>query len=104
LADDAQIVRDEQVRERTPCAKLDEQIHDLRLNRDVELAPRNALPSAGGAGGGAAGGTGGVCEPGADQSGNDSPGISSLHGHCEADGRCTCAPGFDKNPDTGMCL
>ncbi len=45
-----------------------------------------------------------ACQPGMDQSCNDSPVVSSLHGKCEADGTCTCNAGFAKNPDTGRCL
>lgn len=44
-----------------------------------------------------------ACQPGMDQSCNDNPLISSIHGKCEADGTCTCT-GFGKNPDTGRCL
>jgi hypothetical protein len=45
-----------------------------------------------------------ACQPGMDQSCNDNPLISSIHGKCEADGTCTCISGFAKNPDTGRCL
>lgn len=45
-----------------------------------------------------------VCEPGADQTCNDNPTISSLHGTCLQDGTCDCGSGFDKNPATGRCL
>jgi len=45
-----------------------------------------------------------ACQPGMDQSCNDSPIISSIHGTCEPDGTCTCISGFAKNPDTGRCL
>ncbi len=45
-----------------------------------------------------------VCQPGTDQSCNDSPIISSLHGTCEANGTCTCHFGAGKNPSTGRCL
>jgi hypothetical protein len=45
-----------------------------------------------------------VCEPGADQSCNDNPAFSSLHGRCLADRTCECAAGVEKNPDTGRCL
>jgi hypothetical protein len=45
-----------------------------------------------------------ACQPGMDQSCNDNPVISSLHGVCESDGTCTCKAGFAKNPDTGRCL
>ena len=44
-----------------------------------------------------------VCQPGADQTCNDSLTISSLHGVCEADGTCTCNGSFEKNPATGRC-
>jgi hypothetical protein len=44
-----------------------------------------------------------VCEPGADQTCNDDPTISSLHGECSSDGTCTCHEGIEKNPDTGRC-
>lgn len=45
-----------------------------------------------------------ACQPGMDQSCNDNPVISSVHGTCEADGTCSCNAGFPKNPDTGRCL
>jgi hypothetical protein len=45
-----------------------------------------------------------ACQVGMDQSCNDNPVISSLHGVCEADGTCTCNNGFQKNPATGRCL
>jgi hypothetical protein len=44
-----------------------------------------------------------ACQPGMDQSCNDNPLISSIHGVCEPDGTCTCNSGFAKNPDTGRC-
>jgi len=45
-----------------------------------------------------------VCTPGMDQTCNDSPIISSLHGTCNSDGTCTCDRGWEKNPLTGRCL
>jgi hypothetical protein len=45
-----------------------------------------------------------VCTPGADQTCNDDPAISSLHGKCNADSTCTCSAGFMKNAKTGRCL
>lgn len=45
-----------------------------------------------------------VCEPGRDQTCNDDPAISSLHGTCKPDGTCQCAAGVEKNPATGRCL
>ena len=46
-----------------------------------------------------------VCTFGMDQTCNDDPEISSLHGQCEPDGTCTCFEGFGgKNPETGRCL
>lgn len=45
-----------------------------------------------------------VCTPGSDQTCNDDPAISSLHGVCEADGTCTCKSDFAKNTKTGRCL
>lgn len=45
-----------------------------------------------------------VCEPGMDQSCNDDPAISSLHGRCLPNGTCECANGIEKNPETGRCL
>jgi len=44
-----------------------------------------------------------VCQPGADQTCNDSPYISSIHGTCQPDGTCTCSGTFEKNPATGRC-
>lgn len=45
-----------------------------------------------------------VCSPGADQTCNDNLSVSSLHGHCENNGSCTCGAGFAKNPTSGKCL
>ena len=45
-----------------------------------------------------------VCTPGADQTCNDNPIISSLHGHCTNAGQCVCGTGFVFNPNTGRCL
>lgn len=45
-----------------------------------------------------------VCELGRDQTCNDDPAISSLHGTCKPDGTCECAAGVEKNPATGRCL
>jgi hypothetical protein len=44
-----------------------------------------------------------ACEPGVDQTCNDNPLISSLHGTCQDDGTCLCNSGFTPNPDTGRC-
>jgi len=51
-----------------------------------------------------AGGEAAVCEPGADQTCNDDPAISSLHGACRQDGTCLCNEGVAKNSETGRCL
>lgn len=45
-----------------------------------------------------------VCTYGMDQTCNDDPIISSLHGVCQADSTCRCSDGFAMNPDTGRCL
>jgi len=45
-----------------------------------------------------------VCTYGMDQTCNDDPMISSIHGTCNEDGTCTCDKGWDKNPETGRCL
>jgi hypothetical protein len=44
-----------------------------------------------------------VCTYGMDQTCNDNPLISSLHGYCQPDGTCICKDGYEKNPSTGMC-
>jgi hypothetical protein len=44
-----------------------------------------------------------VCQPGADQTCNDDPVISSIHGRCRFDGTCECLEGFAPNPETGRC-
>jgi hypothetical protein len=44
-----------------------------------------------------------VCTFGQDQTCNDNPEISSLHGNCRSDGTCECQPAFPKNPATGRC-
>jgi len=61
-------------------------------------------PNESGTSGGDAAQDSGVCEPGADQTCNDNPAISSLHGRCLPDRTCECAEGVQKNPDTGRCL
>lgn len=53
--------------------------------------------------GASAGDEAAVCEPGADQTCNDNPAISSLHGTCQPDGSCLCNPGVEKSPATGRC-
>lgn len=45
-----------------------------------------------------------ACTPGSDQTCNDDPAISSLHGACDSEGICTCKTGFAKNTKTGRCL
>lgn len=45
----------------------------------------------------------GVCEPGADQTCNLDPEVSSLHGRCEDDGTCTCLDGFELDEASGLC-
>jgi hypothetical protein len=45
-----------------------------------------------------------VCTYGMDQTCNDDPVISSLHGVCQPDGTCKCNDGFAINPETGRCL
>jgi hypothetical protein len=44
-----------------------------------------------------------ACTPGADQTCNDNPLISKIHGTCQMDGQCSCHPGFSINPATGKC-
>jgi hypothetical protein len=44
-----------------------------------------------------------VCTPGADQTCNDNPIVSSFHGHCTDAGTCQCN-GTILNPNTGRCL
>lgn len=43
-----------------------------------------------------------VCEPGADQTCNENPILSSLHGSCTDAGTCVCKVG-EPNPTTGRC-
>jgi hypothetical protein len=45
----------------------------------------------------------GVCVVGQDQTCNDSPTTSAIWGTCQAGGTCTCHPGFEVNPSTGLC-
>lgn len=45
-----------------------------------------------------------VCTFGMDQTCNDNPIVSSLHGKCNEDGTCTCYEGFEKNQQTGRCM
>lgn len=44
-----------------------------------------------------------VCTVGQDQTCNDNPALSSLHGSCQADQTCKCQAGFELNPETGKC-
>jgi hypothetical protein len=44
-----------------------------------------------------------VCTPGQDQTCNDNPAISSIHGKCLPDGTCSCSVGPGLNPATGKC-
>jgi hypothetical protein len=44
-----------------------------------------------------------ACTPGEDQTCNDDPAISSIHGMCLPDHSCSCAMGFALNPVTGRC-
>jgi hypothetical protein len=46
----------------------------------------------------------GVCTYGMDQTCNDDPAISSLHGRCQSNGACRCTPEYEINPTTGKCL
>jgi hypothetical protein len=43
------------------------------------------------------------CTPGADQTCNDDPRVSSLWGACDNNGLCSCKDGFSVNPATGRC-
>lgn len=61
--------------------------------------PNDSSTSGGDGGGGAM-----VCEPGRDQTCNDDPAISSLHGRCLPNGTCECSDGIAKNAATGRCL
>jgi hypothetical protein len=45
-----------------------------------------------------------ACTVGMDQTCNDNPIISSIHGVCQPDGSCTCSGTWAKNPATGRCL
>lgn len=44
-----------------------------------------------------------ACTPGADQTCNDDPSLSSLHGRCQFDHTCVCEDGFSLNVATGRC-
>lgn len=44
-----------------------------------------------------------VCTPGANQTCNDNPALSSIRGECTAAARCVC-PNTALNPETGRCL
>jgi hypothetical protein len=48
-------------------------------------------------------GPGSTCTVGMDQTCNDSPFISSIHGHCVAGGRCVCGTA-GMSPTSGKCL
>jgi hypothetical protein len=45
-----------------------------------------------------------VCTPGADQTCNDNPAVSSIHGTCTDAGTCICNVGAGHNPESGKCL
>ncbi len=44
------------------------------------------------------------CTPGADQTCNDNPVVSSIWGSCQPDGTCACTSGHVVNPSTGRCM
>jgi hypothetical protein len=44
-----------------------------------------------------------ACTVGMNQTCNDNPIISSIHGTCQVDGSCACGT-WGKNPETGRCL
>jgi len=44
-----------------------------------------------------------VCEPGADQTCNESPTVSAIYGRCQSDRTCTCLAPRTLNPATGKC-
>jgi hypothetical protein len=46
----------------------------------------------------------GACAPGADQTCNDDPRISSLRGHCTDAGTCECHDDAAPSPTSGRCL
>jgi hypothetical protein len=48
-------------------------------------------------------GGGTPCTPGADETCNSDPRLSSLHGTCGSDGRCTCMAAFALDGSTGRC-
>lgn len=56
---------------------------------DIDVAPSCPAPA---------------CTFGADQTCNDNPAISSLHGRCTPAATCICNSGFALNPSTGRCL
>jgi hypothetical protein len=45
-----------------------------------------------------------TCTVGMDQTCNDNPIISSIHGNCQPDGSCKCIGTWAQNPVTGRCL
>jgi hypothetical protein len=68
--------------------------HDLRALIAAAAAAPSFLAPAGGT----------ACTPGANQTCNDDPRLSSLHGTCTAAGRCVCGANYELNPMTGRCL
>lgn len=60
-------------------------------------------PCEDGGAGDAAGSGGAVCTFGADQTCNDNPALSSIHGRCTDAGVCACSDA-GVNPDSGRCL
>ncbi|MDD5223167.1 MAG: lipocalin family protein [bacterium] len=87
---------------RTP--QLDRAVYDGILARlraqgyEVERLNRTLQPES------SSKGKSNICEVGRDQTCNDNPLISSLHGTCQTDHTCTCKSGFAKNPESGRCL
>jgi len=88
------------------CSSRGSVVGSATPGNDGGAAP---MPDAGGVGesAGESGAGGRVvsanCTPGADQSCNDNPAISSLHGICRADGTCECRAGYSLNTETGKC-
>jgi hypothetical protein len=69
----------------------------------VTCSPDAGTDAAGAGTDAADGGIAAVCTPGADQTCNDNPAWSSIHGRCTDGGVCVCGDA-GTNPDSGHCL
>ena len=77
---------------------------DAEGDAGIDAEGDAGIDAEGGAGGDAASDAAvRACTPGADQTCNDNPAISSLHGHCTDAGTCVCGNDAAPSPSSGRC-